>query len=182
MIQNTSRSFGIVAKCFHWGMAILILIQFSIAYVMTGLDPNPLKWTLFDLHKAIGLTIFILVGLRLGWRLINPVPEMPKFSPRWQVMISHLTFGALYLLMFLMPLSGLGLSLLNGSSVSYFGLFTISKIYSNPTVYGTFFDQMHILLSYVFIVCIGLHICAALYHYFILKDSVLHRMLIELKQ
>lgn len=182
MIKNTTTSFGIIAKCLHWGMALLILIQFTLAYTMMGLDPNPFKWTLYDLHKAIGLIVLILVGLRLGWRLINPVPTLPRFLPKWQILSSHLIIIMLYLLMFLMPLSGLGMNLLNGYSVSYFGLFTIPKIYPNPTSFGSLFYQLHIFSSYILLVCLSAHIGAALYHHFILKDWIFTRMLIIFKK
>ncbi|MDX6458744.1 MAG: hypothetical protein QOE55_2441, partial [Acidobacteriaceae bacterium] len=36
-----------------------------------------------NLHKSTGLTIALLIVLRLGWRLAHPPPQLPSFVPSW---------------------------------------------------------------------------------------------------
>jgi cytochrome b561 len=42
---------------------------------------------------------------------------------------------------------------------------------------GFLAGDVHVVLSYVLLGLIGLHVAAALYHYFVRRDRVLQRML-----
>lgn len=63
--SNTSKEWGIITQLFHWGMLLLIILQYTLAYTMLDMAPSDQKWTLFGWHKEIGLTLFFLVFLRL---------------------------------------------------------------------------------------------------------------------
>jgi cytochrome b561 len=149
----------------------------AVGFIMADMPDSPLKWQLFFYHKAIGFTILWLVLVRLWWRLKNLAPTLPKSMPKWQAALSDVVVWILYALMFIMPLSGITLSIMSGHAIEYFGLFTIPAIFKGETELSKIGLMIHTYGAYTIIGLITLHILAGLYHHFIRKDNVLKRML-----
>ena len=177
MQPTTVKTYGTVSKILHWLIGIAIIGMLIIGYTMTDMPNSPLKWKLFFWHKAMGFTILWLAAVRLWWRLKNPVPALPNSMPKWQVFLSDVTLWILYALMFIMPLSGLMLTIMGGYSVDYFGLFTIPAISKGETELSQIGLMIHTYGAYTIIGLIIFHILGGLYHHFIRKDNVLKRML-----
>ena len=175
--SNTSKEWGGITQIFHWGMLLLIMGQYTLAYTMIGLPASDLKWTFFAWHKQMGMTIFLLAFLRLWWRERNPIPHDSAKAPSWDPVLSRANIWILYALMFFFPLSGLLMTILGGYSISYFNLFTVPALMEGPNVYSEVFLRAHVWFSYALYVFVGLHILGGLYHHFILKDNILRRML-----
>jgi len=176
--KNTSTRWGLITQLFHWGMLVLILCQYTLAYTMLDLPPSsPQKGALFTWHKQIGATLLLLVFLRFWWRTSNPIPKDSEKAPWWDSLIAKLNIWVLYLLMFALPLSGFLMSVLGGHAVSYFGLFTIPAFIDGPNPVATFFLNVHVWSSVILYFIVGFHILGGLYHHFILKDNILMRML-----
>lgn len=106
--RDTAASWGWVTRVLHWGIAGLILFQIGLGIGMTreGVD----LLTRFDLtqtHKSWGAVIFVLVLLRIGWRLAARArPGLPAGMPRWQRRAARASHAVLYVLMVLVPVSG----------------------------------------------------------------------------
>lgn len=174
---NTPTKWGRTSQAFHWGMLLLILLQYTLAYTMVDMTPSDQKWALFAWHKQMGVTLFLLVCLRLWWRMRNPIPEESHNVPQWDHFLRKTNIGILYFLLFAFPLSGLLMTILGGHSVNYFGLFTIPPLPNVPHSVAEIFLTLHIWISYLLYVFVGAHILGALYHHFIVKDNILMRML-----
>src|SRR5271169_2081632 len=102
-IRNTKYSYGSGAKSFHWLMAILILGMLAVGLYMEGMPMSPDKFKLYGLHKSFGITILILVALRLGWKAVNYTPLLPGSLGVWEKRAAHAGHALLYALMFAMP-------------------------------------------------------------------------------
>ena len=61
-----------VAKLFHWGMALVIVGLLALGFVMTGLPLSPEKLQYYAWHKWAGVSLFLLVWLRLACQLMSP--------------------------------------------------------------------------------------------------------------
>ena len=77
------RRYTELAQHLHWITPPIVLAQVAIAWVMLSLPPTaPQGGFLFGLHKSIGITIWLLIALRLTWRFTHPAPppgpEMPR--------------------------------------------------------------------------------------------------------
>lgn len=179
--KNTSSKWGITTQLFHWGMFLLIILQYSLAFTMTNIPDSDQKWALYGWHKQLGLTFFLLVFLRLWWREMNPVPQDSPKAPKWDHVVSKANIWILYALMFIFPLSGFLMSILGGHPVSYFNLFVIPAFMEGPNFYASSFHGIHIWSAYLLLVFVALHILGGLYHHFFLKDNVLLRMLPQRK-
>ncbi|RTL41980.1 MAG: cytochrome b, partial [Rhodocyclaceae bacterium] len=97
--------------------------------------------------------------------------------PAWQHKIAEGTHHLLYLLMFLVPLSGWLMSSAKGFQVVYFGVLPIPDLIGKDKELGELLEEMHEVLSWSLISLVGLHLAGALKHHIIDKDSTLRRML-----
>lgn len=146
----------------HWLIVLLVLFQLIFGEDMgayddalgSGGDAAPFL-TGYYLHLSVGIAILVLVALRLVLRLTQGVPA-PVPGPALQVKAGEALHYIFYLLLFLVPITGL-----------------LAQFVDIET-----FGDIHALNKPVFIVFIIIHAGAALYHHFILKDSTLRRMMV----
>lgn len=176
MIKNTLTSYGIVARLFHWIMAILIITLICVGFYMSTLPYSADKIRIIGMHKAAGIFVLFLVILRIIWRLQNVQPELPKSLPALIAKLAHANIYLLYFLMLAMPMSGFLGSLSGGYPISFFGLLTIPAFVAKNEVLSSFCWLIHESCAWILVFIIAAHIGAGIYHHFIRKDNVLRRM------
>ena len=159
----------------HWVVAILLSAALVLAWVLprkTAPDYN----AVLELHKSVGIMVLALVVPRLLWRLGNPVAPAAGLTPL-ESRLSELTHWALYAIMLFIPLTGYLFSSALGQGLDFFDLFkAASPLPTNPTVSRPM-EFLHTTGQYAIYGFVGLHVLAALYHYFVKRDGVLQRML-----
>ena len=128
------------------------------------------------MHKATGVVALVLIALRIFYRLFNQYPELPKGTPKLNIMLAKSNYLFLYILMLVMPASGLLGSLLAGYNVSVFDLFLINGFEKNIEI-AKIMWQIHGICFYCFLVSISAHLLGAIYHHFIIKDNLVTRMI-----
>jgi cytochrome b561 len=144
---------------------------------MVAVERGTLQNVLYNVHKTTGLTILILAVIRLGWRWANPVPALPADLPRWQAGIARLTHALLYVVLFLMPISGFLYTTLSGFPVPFFGLYDLARLVPENKPAAALFKTVHLTLQWLLYAVVLLHAAGALQHHFVRKDGVLRRML-----
>ena len=106
-LQNTTASYGSVAKFLHWLIALLFLAAYCAVYYrhwFTEVQTD--VWRTSGLiHRCTGLSIAAFVLLRIIWRRFNPPPELPSAKP-WEHYSANFVHYALYFFMIAMPLTG----------------------------------------------------------------------------
>lgn len=129
------------------------------------------------LHKALGVVFLLWVVLRLINLAIRPkLPTIPK-PPKWQTALAHTVHLGLYLCMLAMPIVGVLMSVYGGRAVSIFGIINIPVFVTPSRQMASFYNNLHTDVIFpIFLVLIGLHVAAAFYHQFILKDRLINRM------
>ncbi|WP_243391882.1 cytochrome b [Polynucleobacter meluiroseus] len=165
-----------VAIAFHWIMAILIVVNWTLAIVIDDMPLGPDRITGYSWHKWLGITVLFLVSLRLMWRATHPAPKLEIAMPLWQERAMQLTHIALYFLMFAVPLMGWMMSSAEGYTVNYFGLFELPNLVDKNKELGDQLGDLHGFLAYALSGFVGIHVLAALKHQFIDKDNLLGRM------
>ena len=177
LVQVYSRP----ARFFHWAIVALIVVQAPVGLYMAHRG-NTLKiWDavtggLYTGHKLLGVTILLLVLLRLVYRLTHGAPAHEPTLEPWQKVASRLNHWGLYVLLLCVPVAGyIGISLFPALDIG--GLFSLPAVVEpNRDAAATAFF-VHRILGRVLVLLIAIHVAAALFHYFIRKDNVLGRML-----
>lgn len=177
--QRNARQpgYGGVAKSLHWLIVALLIAQYTVAWTMPDINPHTPITTLVDLHFSIGVTILVVALVRLLWRWGHPVPLVSDNVPAWQDMIARATHALLYLLIFVLPILGWVDACFRGLPIHFFGIATIPPLLPPERQLAGRTGDIHTLTSYVLLGVVGLHVLAALYHHFWLRDRVFFRML-----
>nr|WP_294851065.1 cytochrome b [uncultured Sphingomonas sp.] len=176
MVDQTSGNEVIpyrpIVIAIHWISAALILTQMWLGYTFHDLPKGtPERDNMFLWHKTVGVTILLLVIVRLIVRLMNPPPLYPSSMPRWDRMAAIWVERLLYFFMFALPLTGLMAVSKGGSMTSLqFGL-------AFPTIPLPDLGELHEPLVFGMWVLLAIHVLAALKHQFVDRDGVAGRMI-----
>ena len=165
------------AKALHWLIVALLIVQFVVAWSMPHIGRDTKPDTLINLHFSFG--VLILVSRSCAWpggsRMAS---RAPPSVPPWQVQSARVVHWLLYLLLFVVPVLGWINASWRGFPVTVFGLFELPKLVATRAPgWGWTGDVHGLLANYVMLALVGLHVAAALYHYFIRRDGVMQRML-----
>lgn len=165
------------AKWLHWLIALAVIGLIIVGLIMTSMKMSPKTLQLYMNHKSMGLTVLVLMIVRLVYRWRHPPPPLPETMPRWQRLSAHYTHIALYVLLFAMPISGWLMNGASGFPMKYFHLFQVPDLIGKSSVALNWFKGMHQWMAYTLMVLIGVHVLAALKHALVDRDGVLQRML-----
>ena len=171
-----SNSYSAVAKALHWAMALAIFGLVVLGSVMSDMEFSPEKLQYFSWHKWAGVTVFMLVWLRLLWRLISPPPAYPASLSLPMKRLASAGHIALYALMVIIPITGWLMSSAKGVPTVWFGLMPLPDLISKDKALGELLEEVHGTLSWILVTLIAGHVAAALKHHFIDKDDTLRRM------
>ena len=165
------------AKALHWTIVALLIVQFIAAWTMPDIKRDTKPDTLINLHISVGVLILFVAVLRLTWRAGHPEPPPEDGLPPWQVQSARAVHWLLYALLFVLPILGWLNASWRGFPVIMFGLELAKLLATRTSGWGWTGDVHALLATYGLLTLVGLHVAAALYHYFIRRDGVLQRML-----
>ena len=175
---DSAATYALPAVAMHWLSALLIVAGFVLGLVMTdmpGLSPAKLRY--FSWHKWIGLTVLLVLVVRVGWRIGHPPPALPAAIGRWQRRVANGVHLVLYGLLLAVPLSGLLYSQAAGVPVVYLGLVDIPALVAPDAQAKVLLRSVHWVLNYLLLGLVAAHVLAALKHQFIERNNLLARML-----
>ncbi|HET7832735.1 MAG TPA: cytochrome b [Gallionella sp.] len=161
----------------HWAVALLIFATFPLGLYMADLPLSPLKLRLFSYHKWIGVSIFLLAVMRVAWRATHRPPPLIDSMPRWEKLAAEAVHYLLYLLIFIIPLSGWLMSSAKGVQTVYFGVLPLPDLLPKNKELAEALTEVHESLNFFMAGLVVLHVAGALKHHFIERDDTLTRML-----
>ena len=171
------QGYGPVAKTLHWLVVVLLIAQCVFAFTMPDIGRNTVPGTLINLHRSFGLTILAVVVVRWLWRIGHPIPLATRDMPAWEQPLARIVHGALYVLLVVSPILGWMNASARDWTITVFGLFQLPHLVAARSSLGRQAGDIHTFLAWTLLVLVGLHVLAALYHYFVRHDGVLQRML-----
>jgi cytochrome b561 len=164
------------ARAFHWLTAILVLAAFIVGpggreaqIYAPGSDAGRL------LHETLGASVFIVVLLRLMWRLHEPPPRFHHL-PAWMTAAAAIVHRTFYALLLLTPLTAVVGAWWEGHPVAFYGIGAIGPWIGERHAWGASIAEVHGFLGDAILWLAGAHAAAALYHHFVLRDEVLAAM------
>jgi len=165
-----------VAVVLHWTIALLLFVQIGLGWYMNEVlpDHSPAQAAVETIHISLGLTILLLVLVRIAVRLIYPAPPLPAGMAAWEKILAHTSHLLFYLLMFALPLTGWALASLGTRPIEMWGfpwprLPGLTQLLGSPAPRAVQHELAHIhvyILIWIVLINIALHVAGALKHQF----------------
>ena len=185
------------AVILHWLIALGIFSMFALGWFMSDIPKEAPKQLSFDLfnwgiytwqvseeisprsfyfnvHKSFGVTIFALILLRIIWRLTHTPPALLSSYKTIERKLANGTHRLLYLLMLVLPLSGVIMATYSKYGIKWFGMNFIKGLDNNPM--RELYKSIHEIVGLILLAFVVIHILGALKHKLIDKDDTLKRM------
>jgi cytochrome b561 len=163
----------------HWITALLVLGMFVLGGWLTYFDPGdgPFKDSLYMLHARTGMTIWVLVLIRIVVRLATGAPKLPVGTPGVVRAIATLNHIALYLVLLVQPIIGLMDASAWGAQLRWYGLFLVpSPIGKQPDPVAQTYSDLHWWGAATLLFLLVMHIVGAGYHAMVKRDGVIRHM------
>ncbi|MEL6643836.1 MAG: cytochrome b/b6 domain-containing protein [Pseudomonadota bacterium] len=172
-LRNTLNEFGIITRVLHWLIAVGVIAMLALGSYITRMEVGFSNFWLFGLHKSIGLTLFLLVGIRIVWHVISR-PPAPLPSAPWKDRLARWVHLGFYALLVLVPLTGWIASAASGLDVVVFDRLTLPQIAPTSETVEEAFFTLHWGLTKLLAALALLHIAGALTR----RDGTLRRMIL----
>ncbi len=161
----------------HWMSALAMAILFGCIWSREYIEEYALRVNLFEMHRQMGLAIFVLFFVRVAAKKFLPKkkpsgPQMGKLE-HLAATCSHI---ALYIVLFVMPVVGWLITNAQGHAVHFMGSFTLPQLVGKDEDIEDVLLMVHEYGADLLVGMIGLHFAAALFHHFVKKDHVLASM------
>lgn len=174
-MTSLPHRFSLLQRLLHWLMAVCIIAMLFIGVGMVSIV-TPKYLPLIALHKSLGVTLLVLVLVRLALRLYYGVPPLPADLPSPMRLGAKLSHLALYGLMIIMPLLGVGMLWAAAYPVVVFGGIKIPALLPQSDSLHTLLWNSHFYLGFAFFALVLLHVGAGLFHALIRRDGVFGTM------
>jgi len=169
--MDDSTRYDRVQVILHWLIAAIVLVMLGLGLFMVELPKQSelppgeesVRAFYFLLHKSMGITVAILIILRILWRLTHKAPPLPDTVSKWQKKAAGLVHWALYLVMIAMPASGYLQSIFSKYDTKFWGV-VLPRVAEADKAMRENFTEVHEVLAFLFIALILIHLAAAIKH------------------
>lgn len=174
-------------RVLHWIIALCVMSLIPIGLLIEARTEANL-WDdftnlLYGIHKAMGFTVLMLMGIRIAFKIAYRSPAYPESMTRKQVIAAKSLHHLFYVLLVLVPLLG-------WAGVTAFPALIVFPGFDLPGLPGVPQDealaerlfQIHGTLAIVLAFLVLGHIGAALRHLILLKDGMFQRMWFKQKK
>ncbi|ODN65868.1 cytochrome b [Methylophaga muralis] len=175
------QGFNRAVVVLHWLLAVSIFFLFISSWWMMAL-PLPsqelqFRAFPFQLHKNIGITLVILLGIMLYMRFkYPPAPPLESDMSPGMHKISILAHAAIYGLIFFVCISGYLSSAHTRWDTVFWWLIKFPRIAAADEEMNEFWGELHTYAAWILLALVAIHIAAAVYHSF-RNDGIIRRMM-----
>jgi len=182
MKRDTVTQLSATTIGLHWLVAVSIIGLLLVGAYMVETK----AYALYSWHKSFGVVVFLIVLVRVGWRITNGWPEPIREYPALERITAKVVYWVLILGTVLMPVSGFLMSSLGGYGVDVFGMELVArnpdldnptKVVAHNSDLAGLANSIHHWVGYILFTAVILHIAGALKHHLMDKDGTLSRML-----
>jgi len=126
------ESYDRVLKAVHWSTLLLIAAAYIAIWGSYAVATKEQEAFLMQLHRSLGVTVFVLTLFRLGWRWHARIPSLPADLPAIQKVAARVAEYVLYALLLAQPILGILYINARGRRVDFFFLGELPRL-SVPT-------------------------------------------------
>ncbi len=162
-------------KSLHWLGALLIVLAFALVWTREELPKGALRTAMLEWHQWAGLLVLLILVPRVLAKFRRREGAL-RSLPLWQRAGAFVTETGLYVMMLVQPMLGWLLASAKGRAVALMGI-PLPSLMGVDKGFAKQVADWHEIAGYVILVLVGMHVLAALYHRFWLRDDVLASML-----
>ena len=168
--------YGSVARAFHWGSALAVIVMIAVGILMTSEPLGGFADPLYIVHKGLGTVLLLVVFLRVAWRLTHPAPPLPETVPARQRRLMGVTHFALYALLVIMTVSGYVRTVGDGYPIELLNALGIPTLLPRMPDAASVALVTHQVAAYALTALIAVHVGAAVHDALIERKGVFRRM------
>lgn len=169
--------FDPATRLMHWLTAGLMLCVFVLAFCIDLATSHAFHAAFLQLHRSVGLTIWVVTLFRLGWRHFATYPDWPNDMSQTMRVAAVASEYALYTLLLVQPILGILLTNAHGDRVNWFFIGQLPALIEKNRPLAQQLLIAHKAVGFSFLGLIVLHVSAALFHHFWRRDETLTAML-----
>ena len=169
--KNESNRYGKVSRMLHWTIAILFISLIPMG-IFASMIPEDTEYrnAYYVVHKTIGVTVFLLVIVRLIWNRLSRRPSLDNALTSREEKLAHRAHNTLYFMMLAIPVTGFMMTSYHGYE-TYFFFWEMQPLWEQSEIYQVWGGFHKYLLPYLLYIVLGAHILGALKHQFIDKHA-----------
>ena len=169
--KNESNRYGKVSRMLHWTIAILFISLIPMG-IFASMIPEDTEYrnAYYVVHKTIGVTVFLLVIVRLIWNSLSRRPSLDSALTSREEKLAHRAHNTLYFMMLAIPITGFMMTSYHGYE-TYFFFWEMQPLWEQSEIYQVWGGFHKYLLPYLLYIVLGAHILGALKHQFIDKHA-----------
>src|SRR6202047_2725701 len=171
------RIFDPMTRLMHWLTAGLMLLVFVLAFSIDLATSRSSHTAFLQLHRSVGLTVWVVTMVRLVWRHFAKYPNWPSDMSQTMRVAAMASEYALYALLLAQPILGLLQTNAHGDHVNLFFIGQLPAMIDKNRPLAQQLLTVHKAVGFSLLGLIALHVSAALFHHFWRRDDTLTAML-----
>jgi cytochrome b561 len=177
-VGNSERgTFDQTTRLMHWVTAGLMLCVFVLAFSIDLATSRATHTAFLQLHRSVGLTVWVMTLFRLAWRHVAKYPDWPSDMSQTMRVAAMASEYALYALLLAQPILGILQTNAHGDHVNLFFIGQLPALIEKNRPLAQQLLKVHKALGFSLLGLIALHVSAALFHHFWRRDDTLTAML-----
>ena len=174
----SSKRYPACLRRLHWAVAVGVTVQLVLGWGSeTDIDgANGMR--LLRFHFQLGMVLLGMMVLRLACRLSYRMPPADTREPCWRRRVASCVHAALYLLLFLLPISGYVIWVWMDAPLDLMGILWVPRLFVPPMDDETWRAvawYVHIACIWILSTLVVLHVLAALWHQWVRRDGLISR-------
>jgi cytochrome b561 len=161
----------------HWLNAGLMLLVFALAFSIDLATSRASHTAYLQLHRSVGLSVWVLTIVRLVWRGFAKYPDWPTDKSQTMRVAAMTSEYALYALLLVQPILGFLQTSANGDHVYLFFIGQLPALIEKNRPLAQQLLIVHKSVGFTLLGLIAIHVSAALSHHFLRRDDTLTAML-----
>jgi cytochrome b561 len=176
LVEEPSARYDSASIFLHWTTAALVVVLWLVGEFIDDFARGTPRIMARSTHIALGVALALVISIRIAWRASSG-RRLPLAVPGALGYAARIVHYGLYVLIAAPIALGLVNVWVRGDSI--FGLFSVPRLAPGNGDLKETIEELHEWFANAVLIVAALHVAAALFHRYVLRDEVLRRMLPE---